>query len=445
MVTDTARVKLELASGRNEITAPFQYTAERKRKEPEAATATIAAAPATAIDAPAEPPPAAQVIVDAPLVEAASLSAAPLPLSESLPIMERPVVSRPPWLAFIAAVLAVAGAVWWVMFQRMPDLDPQEIIQRNLVDAQQAMADGRYTDPAERSALHYYSTVLALDPANADAVAGIDTIADRHLTDARVLLTDRRVAEAGVALEKARRVRPDHNGLAALDRQWRAELKKMLVGSTAPESLTESQQAMAASAVPPPARTIARRSSEAARQPAHQAPRPAVIPPVASESPSRAAAADPPVQPAATLANASEALTALENMANAVAASAASTDSPAGAGANIDNASLDDAAASAALPEGTPAAAVSAVEPRLIKMVQPEYPQEAVMRGVEGWVEVSLQVTPAGDVIDPRIEATSRGRLFNRAALIAVQQWQYEPRGDGAAIERLRVRLQFRR
>ncbi len=446
MVTDTARVKLELASGRNEITAPFQYTAERKRKKPEEATATIAVAPATATDAPAEPPPAAQVIVDVPLAEATSPSAASLPLNESLPIMERPVVARPPWMAFIAAVLAVAGAVWWVMFQRMPDLDPQEIIQRNLVDAQQAMADGRYTDPAERSALHYYSTVLALDPANADAVAGIDTIADRHLTDARVLLADQRVAEAGVALDKARRVRPDHNGLAALDQQWRVELKKMLIGSAAPASPTESQQALAASAVPPPARTaVARRSSEAAREPAPQALRPAVIPPVASESPARATAADPPMQPAATLANASEALTALENMANAVAASPASTDSPAGAGANIDNSSIDDTAASAALPERTPATAVPAVEPKLIKMVQPEYPQEALMRGVEGWVEVSLQVTPAGDVVDPRIEATSRGRLFNRAALTAVQQWQYEPRGAGATTERLRVRLQFRR
>jgi protein TonB len=66
------------------------------------------------------------------------------------------------------------------------------------------------------------------------------------------------------------------------------------------------------------------------------------------------------------------------------------------------------------------------------------------MRGIEGWVDISLQVTPAGDVIEPRIEETSRGRVFNRAALAAVQQWKYEPRGDGAPVEQVRVRLQFR-
>jgi protein TonB len=76
-------------------------------------------------------------------------------------------------------------------------------------------------------------------------------------------------------------------------------------------------------------------------------------------------------------------------------------------------------------------------------MVQPEYPQEALMRGIEGWVDVSLEVNAAGEVVAPRIEDTSRGRLFNRAALNAVQQWKYEPR-DGDTSERVRVRLQFR-
>ena len=63
------------------------------------------------------------------------------------------------------------------------------------------------------------------------------------------------------------------------------------------------------------------------------------------------------------------------------------------------------------------------------------------MRGFEGWVEVSLLVNANGDVVDPRIEATSRGRLFNRAALAAVQQWKYQPQ---ASTERVRVRLQFK-
>jgi protein TonB len=92
----------------------------------------------------------------------------------------------------------------------------------------------------------------------------------------------------------------------------------------------------------------------------------------------------------------------------------------------------------------SPVAGVNYIEPKLIKMVQPRYPQEAAMRGLEGWVDVSLEVSSSGDVIAPRVEESSRGRMFNRAALNAVQQWKYEPRSDGRISERLRVRLQFK-
>jgi TonB family protein len=120
----------------------------------------------------------------------------------------------------------------------------------------------------------------------------------------------------------------------------------------------------------------------------------------------------------------------------------ASHESSPGVGASIDDSSAT-TAASSSLPQHAPEPVVRSVEPKLMKMVQPEYPQEALMRGIEGWVDISLQVTAAGDVIAPRVEETSRGRVFNRAALAAVQQWKYEPRGDGAPTEKVRVRLQF--
>lgn len=420
MATDTARVTLELASGRNEITAPFHQTVERKRIQAEAAATDGLQAP---LDA--------QVVVAVPVASATSLIEAPHHESQLIPA--RPTVARPPWLAFIAALFVVAAAVWWVMSQRMPDLDPQEIVQRNLGDARQAMAAGRYTDPPERSALHYYSTVLALDPANADAIAGIDAIADRHVTDARVLLADHRVAEAGVALDKARRVRPDHSGLAALDTQLRAELRSMLIAATtaakAPAEPPRAAKVTTRSGNPPPARTAStKRNSEAVSLQAAAAPSPlaATTPEVTN---ARSVEAPAPI---ATLASNTEAPLLV-----------APASSAHGAGPSIDDSS---AATSlpAVLPEPAPATVVRSVEPKLIKMVQPEYPQEALMRGVEGWVEVSLQVTAAGDVAAPRVEATSRGRLFNRAALSAVEQWKYEPQGDGAPTQRLRVRLQFK-
>jgi TonB family protein len=432
MATDTARVQLELASGKNEDTAPFHQTAQRRRKQRETDAASV--------DAPASHFP----------VDMSTGAVAPSydgATAQPRPIKRARDIGGPHWVAFIVAMIAVAGAVWWVMLQRLPDIDPREVIARNLNDAQTAMADGRYTDPPERSAFHYYSTVLALAPTHAEAIAGIDAIAERHLTNARVLLADQRIAEAGVALEKARRVRPDHNGLAVLDAQWRTELRKIIAAATAAakpveETLTKPPAAKKAAAATGVANT--RRT----RQPAadgREAPRvPAVATPaVARPAPAATAAADTDresiadVRPlAATLAATRRSSTQAGAGPAPIAESAAPVDA-ANTGANV----VEDTSAAVAPPP--PAAVESSVAPKLIKMVQPAYPQDALIRGMEGWVDVSLQVSATGDVIDPRVEGSSRGRMFNRAALNAVQQWKYEPR-EGDTSERVRVRLQFR-
>jgi TonB family protein len=58
---------------------------------------------------------------------------------------------------------------------------------------------------------------------------------------------------------------------------------------------------------------------------------------------------------------------------------------------------------------------------------------------------VSLSVTPTGDVIDPRVEDSTNGRLFNRPALAAVRKWKYERRAadDPALAQRFNVRVAF--
>lgn len=395
MATDTARVQLELASGRNENTAPFYQTAQRRRQqqfEPDAVP----------VDAPAEPTPPR---IDVPL--ATELAPAPTPVA--VPEVARDQPARIPWLAFAVALLSVGFAVWWVMAQRMPDIDPRDVIARNLNDARTAMADGRYTDPPERSAFHYFSTVLALDPTNADAIAGIDAIAERHITNARTLLSQKRIAEAGVALEKARRVRPDHDGLTVLDLQWRAELRRLLAAATA------VAKPAAEEVEEPPVANI--REAPAARRAVAPS-----LPPVKAES--------APLQKVADVAALAMALEASE----VLPAKPAIAEPAPQAAANV----VKETAPQPTVP-------VAATEPRLIKVVQPQYPQEALMRGIEGWVDVSLKVSASGDVIEPRVEESSRGRLFNKAALAAVEQWKYEPRSDGSSSERLRVRVKFQR
>jgi TonB family protein len=327
------------------------------------------------------------------------------------------------------------------MAQRMPAIDPQQVIARNLADAEQALAHGRYLDPPERSALHYYSTVLALAPDNSAAQAGLDAIAQRFIDDARVLLADRRIAEAGVAMEKARRVRPDHVGLTPLDEQLRAELRRLVAdtqpaentpaGATAPQAPIE-RAAQTVPAMPPASTRPNRQASLPAAGETVRAPSQVPITPPANTTRS-----NPTVNPAAV--NDGNRLNRESRPDPATATSA-----PAAAPAS---ASTPPAVPTPQPASIQPAAAVAgsamALPRRTVKVVQPVYPQNAVMRGLEGWVDVKMQINAEGDVLRPQVVHTEGGRVFNRPALQAVQQWKYEPR-PGAAPEDLQVRIEFK-
>ena len=78
--------------------------------------------------------------------------------------------------------------------------------------------------------------------------------------------------------------------------------------------------------------------------------------------------------------------------------------------------------------------------------VNPQYPERAAMRGVEGWVEVEFTIGRAGGVEDARVVRSEPSSIFNRAALRAIRKWKYNPKiEEGTAIERpgVRVRLKF--
>jgi periplasmic protein TonB len=93
--------------------------------------------------------------------------------------------------------------------------------------------------------------------------------------------------------------------------------------------------------------------------------------------------------------------------------------------------------------EPTPAPSTPGA-PTLMKYVEPAYPREAHLRSMEGWVLARLQVNPAGDVVNARIEDGERRQLFARAALAAVRQWKYEPRPQAAGEASVVVRLEFK-
>lgn len=81
-----------------------------------------------------------------------------------------------------------------------------------------------------------------------------------------------------------------------------------------------------------------------------------------------------------------------------------------------------------------------------IVRVAPIYPSRALSRGIEGYVDLSFTVTPAGTVIDP-IVIQSTSSLFDRAATQAVLKFKYKPRvvdGQPVAVPGVKTRITFK-
>jgi protein TonB len=352
-------------------------------------------------------------------------------LAEPEPAAVRPVPnSYTTWITAAAAALVVGTAVWWTMQQRMPDIDPQQVIATNLAEATKAFAAGRYAEPAESSALHYYGTVLALDPANAAARQGIGEIAERMIDGVEAGIAERRLAEAGIALERVRRIDPTNRQLPMLEERLRNEQASQL--SMLQARATPAPEAKAAVAAPPVQK--ATRANDPAKRSVKETA-PASVAPKATDAAKPQVVASAMTDPGDPLALGPPAPT--PSVAKSADVAAAGTTIAAAAVVEKEPAKTG---------EGPAAAPAPLAEPRVTKMIQPEYPSEARMRGIEGWVDLTLSVTAAGDVASAKIEDGKNGRWFDRAALTAVRKWRYESRHlpEGTPAQPVRVRLYFK-
>lgn len=69
--------------------------------------------------------------------------------------------------------------------------------------------------------------------------------------------------------------------------------------------------------------------------------------------------------------------------------------------------------------------------------VEPEWPREALVDGIEGWVRIEFTIREDGSVSNPRVVESEPGRLFDRQAIRAIQRWRFRPRVvDGRPVER---------
>lgn len=72
-----------------------------------------------------------------------------------------------------------------------------------------------------------------------------------------------------------------------------------------------------------------------------------------------------------------------------------------------------------------------------IVRVEPQWPREALIQGIEGWVRVEFTIRPDGTVANPQVVESEPRRMFDRQALRAIQRWRFRPRMvDGRPVER---------
>ena len=72
-----------------------------------------------------------------------------------------------------------------------------------------------------------------------------------------------------------------------------------------------------------------------------------------------------------------------------------------------------------------------------IVRIAPQYPREALVKGIEGWVELEFVINSDGTVADPVILGAMPAKIFNRSAMRAILRWKFKPRFvDGRAVSR---------
>ena len=377
---------------------------------------------------------------------------APASIAISSPIPAKGL--RPSWSFVLAILIIAAGVVWWSMQSRSGSVDTIAIVTKHLALAESALTDRRLLDPRDGAA-HHYQIVLELDPNNVAAYRGLDAVARELSKDTQAYMLQLRLPDAAMALEQLRELQPNYAELPLLDSQFR-QLQEQLVASHAsdqervrevtteresvapkrgasPVSLTsKSEQASLKRTTSIPATTAPDTQSARRTLSNTSAPTPQIEVPTAVTSQRAVAPTLDEVQPATAPPSAPvEALTASVEPSRALGV--ANPDPP-----------VPQPAAPSTTDTMQPQPPSATGPETLVKYVEPRYPSDAYARQMEGWIEISMEIAPSGDVIAPRIEDGAKRQLFGRAALTAVRQWKYAPDPTRTPGQRSTVKVEFR-
>jgi periplasmic protein TonB len=274
----------------------------------------------------------------------------------------------------------------------MPELSKEQLIK----EAGTAFREQRYVAPQGNNALDYYLRVLDKEPNNQTAKDALREMFPFATGAVETDINAGNVDEATRVIDQLAKADPNNYTLTIL--RQKLDSKKKLV--------EHDQQQQAAAAAAAAAKTAA-----AAAAAAPNAAAPAATPVTAPTTPAATTAAAP----------------ATTNPAPAAAAPATPP-------------------ATAAATPPPPAAGGESHAAEVLKTVPPDYPRDAYIKHTEGWVEVEFTVTPDGQVTNATVAGANPARVFNDAALRAVQRWTFKPKMDnGKAVEeRMKRRIEFK-
>ena len=328
--------------------------------------------------------------------------------------------------------------------------------------ARLAFDAGMLVEPEEYSAWTLYANVRETQPDNAEALEGLTKVANELVRRGESALEQGRFADARETVARILGALPEHEGALTLDRRLRPDM-----GSAAPAVAAAFRPEIPVQAPPPLVAPIPVPESAPAPAPAQPAVDPIdeastafeqaiagsrLLTPAAESAKHFLAlltAADPDHERThaareqlskAFLSRAAQSLEALDADAAATwidEAELLGVDTP---GVGFAREALLNHLIARESAKPLPASAL-----KVQNYVAPEYPQRALERRVEGWVDLEFTVAIDGTTRDVRITDASNENYFRREATEAVEQWRFEPRTFmGRAIEqRSYTRIRF--
>ena len=385
------------------------------------------------------------------------------------------------WMA--AVVVAVVGAAWLWMAKPWADGDSGATVVRQpsvtstaapsnpapassaddpvaienwLRMAQLASEAGMLVEPENYSAWALFGRALDAAPGNAQALLGLNSVADALAERGRVALEQGRLDDAAQLRDLISARLPAHAGAAMLDRELTATRQREAEARAERQRLAAAEadrQRSAASASVAGVQANPIKDVFGAFQLAVSENR--LLTPsgdnakqyldelIATDASHELTGQARRVFFDQLLARAKPAIEALDTQ-------AATTWIDQAAALDVDPQAIEAArsALTEKLVESESKRLIPATDLELVSYTPPEYPTRAATRGLEGWVDIEFVVGTDGRTRDVTITNASNDALFGESAMAAVEQWQFRPRSfmgrdiEQRAFTRIRFALQ---